>query len=158
MFSKEKKARARAAGKPSGKNGGGLSFMGAEVVVKGDIVTEARLHIDGRIEGNVRCGTLSQGETGTIAGNIVTEEARLAGLVDGTVTAQRLILGPTARITGDVSYEVLSIEPGARIDGRFARREGTATMAPKLVVAAEKTKLPPPHDRDAGDHRAAAVG
>ncbi|HEY9551978.1 bactofilin family protein [Allosphingosinicella sp.] len=158
MFSKEKKARARAAGKPSGKNGGGLSFIGSEVVVNGDIVTEARLHVDGRIEGNVRCGMLSQGESGTIAGNIVTEEARLAGLVDGTVTAQRLILGPTARITGDVSYEILSIEPGARIDGRFARREGAATAAPKLVVAAEKAKLPSPLEQNAGDHRAAAAG
>src|SRR3546814_16149842 len=98
---------------------------------------------------------LSQGESGTIAGNIVTEEARLAGLVDGTVTAQRLILGPTARITGDVSYEILSIEPGARIDGRFASREGAATAAPKLVVAAEKAKLPSPIEQNAGDHRAA---
>src|SRR3546814_12271270 len=100
MFSKEKKARARAAGKPSGKNGGGLSFIGSEVVVNGDIVTEARLHVDGRIEGNVRCGMLSQGESGTIAGNIVTEEARLAGLVDRTVTPPRLLLGHTARHPG----------------------------------------------------------
>ena len=151
MFNKEKKSRP-AATKPR-KNGGALSFIGAEVVVNGDIVTEARLHVDGKIEGDVRCGTLSQGESGTIAGNIVTEEARLAGLVDGTVTAQRLTLGPTARITGDVSYEVLSIEPGARIEGRFARREGAAT-APKLIVAADKAKLPPP--RGAAEPRAAA--
>lgn len=153
MFAKEKKASARAAGK-SGKNGGGLSFIGAEVVVNGDIVTEARLHVDGKIEGDVRCSTLSQGETGTIAGNIVTDEARLAGLVDGTVTAQRLTLGPTARITGDVAYEVLSIEPGARIEGRFARREGAAVSAPKLIVAADTAKLPPP--QDAAEPRAAA--
>lgn len=141
MF-KDKKSRPRGAGKAA-RNGGGLSFIGAEVIVSGDIATEARLHVDGKIEGDVRCATLSQGETGTIAGNIVTEEARLAGLVDGTVTAQRLTLGPTARITGDVSYEVLSIEPGARIDGRFARREGMPEV-PKLVVAADKAKLPPP--------------
>src|SRR3546814_17565500 len=99
MFSKEKKARARAAGKPSGKNGGGLSFIGSEVVVNGDIVTEARLHVDGRIEGNVRCGMLSQGESGNIAGNIVTEEERLDVLVHVTVTAQRLLPAPTARPT-----------------------------------------------------------
>lgn len=155
MFSKEKKSHPHAAGKPA-KNGGGLSFIGAEVVVNGDIVTDARLHVDGRIEGNVRCGTLSQGESGTITGNIVTEEARLSGLVDGTVTARRLTLCPTARITGDVAYEVLSIECGARIDGRFARREGGAPGTPKLVVAAEKTQLPPPHE--SGEQRAAATG
>jgi cytoskeletal protein CcmA (bactofilin family) len=153
MFNKEKKPGARATGKAR-KNGGGLSFIGADVVVNGDVFTDARLHIDGKIQGDVRCGTLSQGETGTIIGNIVTEEARLAGLVDGTVVAQRLILGPTARITGDVSYEVLSIEPGARIEGRFARRDSATAGAPKLVVAADKNKLPSP--REAAEPRAVA--
>ena len=138
MFSKEKKARAPGAGKAPGRtdkaNGSALSFIGPEVVISGDIATEARLHVDGRIEGDVRCTTLSQGEAGTIAGNIVAEEARLAGLVDGTVTARNLIL---ARVTGDVAYETLSIESGARIDGRFARRESAAAAEPpKLVVAA----------------------
>ena len=141
MFSKEKKARAPGAGTAPGRtdkaNGSALSFIGPEVVISGDIATEARLHVDGRIEGDVRCTTLSQGEAGTIAGNIVAEEARLAGLVDGTVTARNLILGPTARVTGDVAYETLSIESGARIDGRFARRESAAAAEPpKLVVAA----------------------
>lgn len=147
MFSNEKKARARATGKVGVGKDSALSFIGAEVVVTGDIATDARLHVDGRVEGDIRCGILSQGESGTIAGNIVAEEARLAGLVDGTVTARRLILGPTARVTGDVAYEVLSIESGARIDGRFARREGSpAGEAPKLVLAAEAGKLPAPSD------------
>lgn len=137
MF-KEKKGRARAT---APRKQGALSFIGAEVVVSGDIETKARLHVDGRIEGDIRCGTLSQGESGTIAGNIVAEEARLAGLVDGTVTARNLTLGPTARVTGDVAYEVLSIESGARIDGRFARREETgAGETPKLVLAADAGK------------------
>ena len=134
MFSKDKPARG---GGKSAKDGGALSFIGSEVVVNGDIVTQARLHVDGRIEGDVRCAMLSQGEKGTIAGNITAEEAHLAGLVDGTVTARSLILGPTARVTGDVAYEVLRIESGARIDGRFARREDAVVAeAPKLVVAA----------------------
>src|SRR3546814_17757966 len=119
MFSKEKKARARAAGKPSGKNGGGLSFIGSEVVVNGDIVTEARLHVDGRIEGNVRCGMLSQGESGTIAGNIVTAEALLAGLVDVQVTYQRRSPGPPARHTGAVPYDIPTTAPDAPPEDHF---------------------------------------
>jgi cytoskeletal protein CcmA (bactofilin family) len=156
MFSKEKKTGARAAGKAAKGKGGALSFIGPEMVVSGDIATDARLHVDGRIEGDVRCGTLSQGEAGTIAGHIVAEDARLAGLVDGTVTARNLTLAPTARVTGDVAYEILSIESGARIDGRFARQEGAATPeAPKLVVAAGSGKpsaLPAPEE----ERRAAA--
>jgi cytoskeletal protein CcmA (bactofilin family) len=158
MF-KEKKTRARAASKAARKGDTALSFIGAEMVVSGDIATDARLHVDGRIEGDIRCGTLSQGESGTIAGNIVAEEVRLAGLVDGTVTARRLVLSPTARVTGDVAYEVLSIESGARIDGRFARREGPeGGEAPKLVLAAEAGKLPPPQAKAASGARSATGG
>src|SRR3546814_17794091 len=76
-------------GQAIGQEWGGLSFIGSEVVVNGDIVTEARLHVEGRIEGNVRCGMLSQGESGTIAGNIVTEEAPPTGPGHGTGPAHR---------------------------------------------------------------------
>ena len=142
MFSKEKKARAHGAGKAPGRadkaNGSALSFIGPEVVISGDIATEARLHVDGRIEGDVRCTTLSQGEAGTIAGNIVAEEARLAGLVDGTVTARNLILGPTARVTGDVAYETLSIESGARI----GRRRRAAETGRRRRLISEPSRPP----------------
>ena len=49
--------------------------------------TSAQLHVDGRIDGHVRCAQLCQGTTGIIAGDIVADEARIAGLVEGTVNA-----------------------------------------------------------------------
>ena len=101
-----------------------FSFIGPEVVVTGDIATEGRLHIDGKVIGDVRCGVLSQGETGSVAGNIVAGEAQLAGLVDGAVEAGTLALEASARVTGDILYESVSIARGAEVDGRFRRRRG----------------------------------
>ena len=101
----------------------GLSFIGPEVVIDGDLATSAQLHVDGRIDGHVRCGQLCQGESGIIAGDIVADEARIAGLVEGTVNAATLIVEATGRVTGDVTYETISIAAGAPIDGRLARRE-----------------------------------
>ena len=45
-----------------------LSFIGSEVIVSGDLASDARLQIDGRVDGNVRCASLSQGPEGIIAG------------------------------------------------------------------------------------------
>lgn len=104
----------------------GLSFFGPEMVVSGDVATSAQIHLDGRIDGNVRCAQLCQGTTGIIAGDIVADEARIAGLVQGTVNARNVIVEPSARITGDVAYETVSIAAGARVDGRLARREALA--------------------------------
>jgi cytoskeletal protein CcmA (bactofilin family) len=121
MFSRDKTAavtlpKASRAGPP------GLSFIGPEVLVSGDLATDAQLHIDGRIDGNVRCAQLVQGQAGTIAGDIHADEARIAGTVEGIVNVRTLFVEASARIMGDVAYETISIDAGAQIEGRLARR------------------------------------
>ena len=136
MLSRRKSASAKTPGPP------GLSFIGTEVVVSGDVATAAQLHVDGRIEGNVRCGQLCQGASGTIAGDIQADEARIAGTVEGTVAAATVIVEASGRIAGDVAYETLSIAAGARIDGRLARREALAGREERLLVAASAESDP----------------
>jgi len=121
MFSRDRSAPSPAA-KPVRAGTPGLSFIGPELVVNGDVATDAQLHVDGRIDGNVKCAQLIQGIAGTIAGNIDADEARLAGTVEGTVVARTLIVEASARIMGDVAYETVSIDAGAQIEGRLARR------------------------------------
>jgi cytoskeletal protein CcmA (bactofilin family) len=99
-----------------------LSFIGSEVIISGDLATDAQLHVDGRIDGNVRCAQLIQGGDGIISGNIVADEARLAGTVEGTVSAASITIEATARILGDIAYDTIGIEAGARIEGRLGRR------------------------------------
>jgi cytoskeletal protein CcmA (bactofilin family) len=118
MFSKGK------AGGAPGRSGGTFSYVGSEVTVTGDIATESELHLDGKVLGDVRCGSLTQGESGEVRGNIRAGEARLAGLVDGAVEAGILTLEASARVTGDVLYESLSVAAGAEVEGRFKRRRG----------------------------------
>jgi cytoskeletal protein CcmA (bactofilin family) len=113
--------RAGKAGSPAGKDGRGLSFIGPEAMVSGDVASGAQLHLDGRVDGDVRCAGLIQGAGGTIAGNVAAEQARIAGLVEGRVEAHTLIVEATARICGDIFYETLSVAPGARIEGRLSR-------------------------------------
>jgi len=144
MFSNGK-GKGPAPAKQGGRNGsGGLSFIGPEVVVSGDLTTESQIHVDGRVDGNVTCGTLIQGKGGTIAGNIVAESACIAGLVDGTVSARLVTLEPSARVTGDVTYETLSIAAGAAIDGRLARREGAGSGAGIATLKALPDNAKPP--------------
>jgi cytoskeletal protein CcmA (bactofilin family) len=137
MFSSGRK---KSVGGPARPGTRGLSFIGPDVLVTGDVVSAAQLHIDGRIDGNVRCETLVQGDGGTIAGHIVADNAHLAGLVDGTVKARVVTLEASARVTGDVTYETLSIAAGGAIEGRLARREG-APVAEALPLPAARPEL-----------------
>lgn len=136
MFSK-----GRAADGP-GRNGGAFSYLGSEVTVTGDIATESELHLDGKVLGDVRCGSLTQGQSGEVRGNIRAGEARLAGLVDGAVEAGILTLEASARVTGDVLYESLSVAAGAEVEGRFKRRRGGEDGA--RAAKAEKAPAPAP--------------
>ena len=129
MFGKSRKP-VPAAPVKAAKQGGSFSVIGADAVISGDVATSQNLQVDGRIDGDVRCGVLHLGQSGAIAGSIVAEEARLGGLVEGKVEAGLLILEVSARVTGDISYETLRIEGGARVDGRFVHRTGGGDIAP----------------------------
>lgn len=112
-------------GKGGGAPGGGtFSYIGSEVTVTGDIETTSELHLDGKVVGDLSCGALTQGQSGEVRGNIKAGEARLSGLVDGAVEAGTLTLEASARVTGDVLYESLSVAAGAEVEGRFKRRRG----------------------------------
>jgi len=120
MFSREKNGTVLPKASRSGPPG--LSFIGPEVLVSGDLATDAQLHVDGRIDGHVRCSQLVQGEAGIIAGNIHADEARIAGTVEGQVSVRTLFVEASARIMGDVAYETISMDAGAQLEGRLARR------------------------------------
>jgi cytoskeletal protein CcmA (bactofilin family) len=111
----------------------GLSFIGPEVVVSGNLTTSAQIQIDGKVEGDVRCDVMMQGESGTVTGDIHADEARIAGRVEGKVNARNVMIEASARISGDVAYEVISITAGAQIDGRLARR--SALEPASMLVA-----------------------
>ena len=99
-----------------------FSVFGADIAIKGDVTATADLHIDGRIEGDITCAALVQGQTGEIHGAVRAKTARLAGTIHGSIEAGELVILRTARIHGDVTYDALTIEQGAQVDGRFAHR------------------------------------
>ncbi|MDT9598208.1 bactofilin family protein [Sphingosinicella rhizophila] len=128
------------------KQSASLSYIGAEAMITGGIATSAQFHIDGRVDGDVKCHMLIQGHSGTIVGNIIADEARLAGFVDGTVTAVTVVLEATARVTGDVSCETLSVATGAEVEGRFVCKAGAASTAKEDEPAAPARRRSEPQE------------
>ncbi|WP_100260131.1 bactofilin family protein [Qipengyuania seohaensis] len=111
------------------KSNSTFSVLGSDLAIKGDIKASADLHIDGSVEGDISCSSLVQGETSTVTGAIKAESARLAGTVNGSITARELVILKTAKINGDVFYDALTIEQGAQVEGRFAHRDAKSTAA-----------------------------
>jgi cytoskeletal protein CcmA (bactofilin family) len=120
----------------TGSKNAPFSLIGGDVVIVGSLTATVDLHVDGRVDGDISCAGLVQGQDSVIKGNVVARTARIAGTVDGSIAADELTIDRTARITGDVSYGSMSIEAGAEIEGRFARRNaagGAGAVKPPAV-------------------------
>ena len=122
MFNKKPAAPTPRATGSNTMRGSTFSVLGADLAIKGNVTASTDLHIDGKVEGDVTCSSLVQGETGEIVGAVKAESARLAGTVRGSISARELVILKSARIHGDVHYDALTIEQGAQVDGRFAPR------------------------------------
>ncbi len=105
------------------------SVIGSDVIITGNVAAEVDLHIDGRIEGDVKCQSLVQGESSEVHGAVVAQNAKLSGLIKGSIDVRDLIIERSARITGDVSYDTISIEQGAQVDGSFKHKSTAAKTA-----------------------------
>ena len=116
---------------------GGMSFIGGEVVITGNVSGQGDLHIDGSIDGDVSCKSLILGMSGRVHGNVTAERATVAGTVDGTINAASLTIEKAARISGDITYQTVSIENGAQVEGRLTQRSSAGNGELKLVASGE---------------------
>ena len=132
MFSKKPESMDRPLGSSTGTVST-FSVLGPDIAINGDLTAKVDVHLDGKIDGNIRCAGLVQGESSEVTGAVVSERARVAGRIKGSITAEVLVILKTARIEGDVTYGSLTIEEGAQVDGKFTPR--AVETEPKLILA-----------------------
>ena len=111
------------------------SLVAEGVRIQGDVASESDLHLDGAVDGDLRVGRLTIGETGSVTGTITADGVDIRGRVTGTIIARQVRLWATARVDGDISHTELSVEAGAHFVGRSL--EMVAEPAALSVVAAE---------------------
>ena len=101
------------------------TLLGKTANLQGDLEFSGGLHLDGRVNGNVRSnaadgGALSVSESGFIEGNVEVTNIVMNGTVNGDMHARdRLVLGGSARVNGNVHYGVIEMAPGAVITGKL---------------------------------------
>lgn len=109
-----------------------LSILSADVSIKGDVCASVDLQVDGRIEGDICCEALVQGQESEIVGAVSAKSVRISGTVHGTICAPDVTILKSARIIGDVAYHALTIEQGARIEGHLNPNGGKSV--PNLLA------------------------
>ncbi len=117
----------------------GLSVIGPDVRIVGDIITQGEMQIDGQVEGDITCQTLVVGEGARIAGEVSAETVRVHGELAGKINATTVVIAKSARVVGDVTHSTLEIEAGAHLEGHIIRKDGvTARLAIEAKPAEAK--------------------
>lgn len=120
-----------------------VSVVGTGMKVTGDCVTDGTLRVEGRVEGTIRAAkAVVVGEGGVVAGDIQTQDAVVAGTVQGSIAAEsRVELQATCRIEGDIRSRRVKLEEGGQVDGRLEMgrsrtSSGRGTGSPQASTAA----------------------
>jgi cytoskeletal protein CcmA (bactofilin family) len=102
------------------KEGRLSGYVGNGTVLTGETSFQAMLRIDGHLTGRVssESGTLIVGATGKVDANIAVAAAIISGTVNGDIVAtEKLELGRSARVIGNIQTPRLVIEDGAVFEG-----------------------------------------
>jgi cytoskeletal protein CcmA (bactofilin family) len=123
------------------------TLIGAGTTVTGDVVFRGGLHLDGRIVGDLggeegASSELTIGASGVVEGAVLVDNVVLNGTVLGDVAGrERVELGPTARVDGNVRYKVLEMAAGARVNGRLIHEAAGRGSAPPAEGAGREAGL-----------------
>jgi cytoskeletal protein CcmA (bactofilin family) len=102
------------------KEGRLSGFVGAGTVLTGETNFQAMLRIDGHLTGRVISdnGTLIIGSGGQVDADIIVSSATIGGTVNGDIVAtEKVELGRTAHVIGNIQTPRLVIEDGAIFEG-----------------------------------------
>lgn len=97
------------------------SIIGADVTISGDLVSSGDIKVDGRVDGNITCRTLTLGAQPVVNSAIDADTVRICGTFNGEVRAKKVVLTKDARVNGEIFQQTLEIEPGAVVEGNIRR-------------------------------------
>ena len=102
-----------------------LGFVGDVMNFTGEVSFKSMLRIDGKFSGHVTStnGTLLVSDGAQLTRSVINVAvARINGRVDGDIRASKeIVLGRSARVTGEVCAPALSVEEGAQLNATCRR-------------------------------------
>lgn len=99
-----------------------VTVIAKGVRIEGDFGGEGDMRIEGEVNGKLTVGgVLTVGADAVIKAEIKAGSVIVLGTIEGNLTAEKRVdLKATARVTGDVKTETLTVEPGARVRGNVS--------------------------------------
>jgi cytoskeletal protein CcmA (bactofilin family) len=120
-----------------------MTHIGPAIVIDGELISEEDLRVDGYVKGQItlRESELTIGQSARIEADIRSVRVLVLGTVTGSIAAtERIELGATASVTGNLSANRVVIVEGAFFSGSVDMDK--RTIAAKVAAfKADQTAL-----------------
>lgn len=93
--------------------------LARDLKITGNLKAAGSIEVLGVVEGDIEAGKLVIGAEGRVNGKVRAEIVDVLGKVDGAISCRSLTLRSSANARVQVSYESLTIESGADVEGKF---------------------------------------
>jgi len=109
------------------------TIIGESIKVKGDFNGNGNIVIDGILEGSLKTkSNIFIGEKAKISGSLEAIEVIINGSIDGNLLVKSyLSVGSTAIISGDIECAQISVEKGAKINGKIKMSGNLSNVSKK---------------------------
>jgi cytoskeletal protein CcmA (bactofilin family) len=107
--------------RPPARAAAGVSIIGPDVLITGNMESAGAIQIDGEVQGDISAGRIVVGEQGVITGALTADEIVVGGNVQGSIRGNTVTFQSAGRIEGDVYHKTLKIEQGAYFEGKSRR-------------------------------------
>lgn len=120
---------------PATRAGGVDTLVGPQVVLRGELQFAGGLYLEGQLIGRATAepgaaATVTVAQRGRVEGELRAPVVIVNGTVKGDVHAsERLELGPSARVEGNLHYAVIQMAAGAAVTGQLVHVPASAAVA-----------------------------
>jgi cytoskeletal protein CcmA (bactofilin family) len=109
-----------------------ISTISEDLTITGSVTSQGELHLNGQVQGDVRCVALVLGENAQLEGNVVAEDVMVRGRLIGSVRARKVMLQSTAHVEGNLVHKSLAVEHGTHFEGDSRPSENPLASNPEV--------------------------
>ena len=119
MFSTQPPKPTESGAVPQSPSGPSTSVLGPDLEIEGHLQTTGTAEIHAKVTGNVRAVFVEIANGARVLGDVSAEEVTIRGQIEGRISGVRITVAQSGTVSGAITYERLSVEPGSIIDGEL---------------------------------------
>ncbi|RUT51115.1 bactofilin family protein [Campylobacter fetus] len=106
--------------------------------IQGELTLKSMLYVDGKVDGAIRSdNTVVIGKNGNIKGVIFAQKVVINGIFEGNIDAEFVDILNGSFVSGDILAANLSIESGAKFNGKSSTKNVVKSLENLEIIDAE---------------------